>query len=392
MSAPLLVLGHAADLTGPPIYLRNLLRWLRAQHPDVEVEVALLSGGELLEDLRELASVTVFEPLPGTVDPEEQELLLSGAVDVDEWWANARSAALRSMMAAFAEHRVVYVTCAPAVELARALPEGERVLLSHVHELEVGLVHRLSPQDRKHFLGAATRIFSVARAVTDHLVDRHGVDSSIVEQHPEMVESRAIASATSRLDRGSSRRRLGLDPDHHVVGACGTIEFRKGTDHFLHLAWHLRRAGLDRPVTFVWIGGDEAAIELARSRAESLGVDDVVRFVGATTDPVTWFALLDVFVMPSREDPFPLVCIEAASAGTPIAAFDAGGIPELVEQGCGAVVAYPDVEQLAVEVRTILEDEDRRRSLGERGRQLAVDQHDVSVVAPKAWEAIRRWM
>lgn len=392
MTVPLLLVGHAADRTGPPIYLRNLLRWLRANRPDVEVQVALLAGGDLLDDLESLAPVSVFPPLPGTVDPEARELLLSGAVDEATWWARRREEALAEMMAPFGESPVVYATCAPAIELVRALPSHPPVLLSHVHELEIGLVHRLAPRDRELFLGKATRIFSVAHAVTDYLVDRHGVDPEVVEQHPEMIDATSIVEATTGLDVAAERTRRGLDPDHHLVGACGTIEFRKGTDHFLRLAWELRRAAHERPVTLVWIGGDDAGLARARDRADELGVADVIRFVGPQADPATWFALLDVFVMPSREDPFPLVCIEATAAGTPVVAFDTGGIPELLDQGCGTVVPYPDVPRLAAEVQALLDDAPRRAAMGERGRELATAQHDVSVVAPRAWAAMERWL
>lgn len=391
MTVPLLILGHAADRTGPPIYLRNLLRWLRANRPDVEVEVALLAGGDLLDDLESLAPVTVFQPLPGTVDPDQRELLLSGAVDEAAWWARRREEALTEMMEPFGESRVVYATCAPAVELYRALPPGERVLLSHVHELEIGLVQRLAARDREAFLDEATRVYSVAGAVTDYLVDRLAVDPEIVEHLPEMIDARAIEAATTDLDVAAERAARHLDPDHHLVGACGTVEFRKGTDLFLRLAWELAQVERDRPVTLLWIGGDDADIARARARADVLEVTDMVHFVGPQADAATWFALLDVFVMPSREDPFPLVCIEAAAAGTPVVAFDTGGISELLEQGCGSVVPYPDVTRMAREVQALLDDMPRRAALGQRGRELATAQHDVSVVAPRAWAAMERW-
>ncbi len=392
MTAPLLVLGHAADRTGPPVHLLNMLRWVRSHGPDVDIEVALPAGGELLDEMRSLASVTVFEPLDGTVPEGEREKVLRGEVDEAAWWARAREDALREMMAPFGRSRVVYVNGAPAIELARALPTGERTLLSHVHELEIGLVHRLDPPDRALFLAGAARLFSVARAVSDHLVGRHGVDPGSIELHRGMVDVAAIADEVRGIDRAETRAAKGLDPDHHIVGACGTIEFRKGADLFLRMAWHLRRAQLDRPVTFVWIGGDEQGIAAAQARAASLGVDDVVRFVGAQPDPTNWFAILDVFVMPSREDPFPLVCIEAAASGTPIVAFDAGGIPELLVQGCGDVVPYPDVGRLAASVRSLLDDPVRRASMGARGRELTREQHDASVVGPRTWAAIERWM
>ncbi|OWY63397.1 hypothetical protein B7486_53340, partial [cyanobacterium TDX16] len=54
-----LVLGHGAERTGPPVYLLRVGRWLR-DHGDVQLEVVLLDDGPLLEDLRELGPVTVL--------------------------------------------------------------------------------------------------------------------------------------------------------------------------------------------------------------------------------------------------------------------------------------------------------------------------------------------
>ncbi len=373
------------------MYLLHLLRWLRVHRPDAAVDVALLAGGDLLEPLRELAPVTVFEPIPPALPPVEQELVDRGRVQPDAVWATLRARALREMMAPFAEHRVVYVNSAPSIELALALPTPPEVMLSHVHELAIGLIHRMEPQERHWFLVGATRLFSVADAVTDELVRLHGRSPDVIERHPGMVEADAIAAAVDAPDRAEARRSRGIDPDHLVVGACGTIEPRKGTDLFLELAWQLARADLPAPVTCVWVGGDPDGIARAEARATALGLSERVRFVGRQDDPAAWFALFDVFVLPSREDPFPLVCIEAAAVGTPIVAFDTGGIPELLRQGCGEVAPYPDVSAMAGAVRALLLDDDRRHALGERGRELARDDHDVSVLAPRLWGAIERW-
>lgn len=117
-----------------------------------------------------------------------------------------------------------------------------------------------------------------------------------------------------------------------------------------------------------------------------------MHFVGVQADPVEWFGLLDVFALTSREDPFPLVCLEAASVGVPVVAFDNGGMPELLSQGCGSVAAYPDVADFAWKVDELLRDPIRRRSMGERGRGLITRNHDVNVLAPKLWADIEPWL
>ncbi len=388
----LLVLGHAADRTGPPIYLLHLLRWIRASGSTVDIDLVLLAGGELLDELSSLASVTVFEPLSPEISDEDRDRMLSGEEDEVAWWGARRHEALAELVAPFADASVVYVNCAPSAELARALRPGPWVQLSHVHELEIGLVQRLGAVDREQLLGGATRVFSVAGAVTDELVRDHHVDPEVIEHHHGMVDLDAVLDATDDLDRTAAREARGIDPAHLVVGSCGTLEFRKGPDLFLRLAADLRRRSPDTPITFVWVGGDDEGIARALDLADRLGVGDVVRFVGPQPDPTTWFALMDLFVLTSREDPFPLVCLEAAAVGTPIVAYDTGGIPDLLRQGCGEVVAYPDPQGLAEVVGALLDDHERRREMGERGRVVIRDGYDVSVVAPRTWAAIERWM
>jgi len=395
-NAPLLFLGHAADRTGPPIYLLLFLRWLRANRPEVDFEIALLAGGELEQDFRDLEPrrMSVYEGLPPSPwDAVERAYLLQNLEFEDVWWSARRRAQIRRQMRQHAGCRVVHVNSAPSAELARLMPPGDRVILSHVHDLEVGLTHRLDPPDRETFLADASRLFAASEAVRSNLVAKHGVDRSKVEVHFEMVDSGPVHD----VDRNpaavaAGRARRGLPADGFLVRASGTLDWRKAPDLFLRVAWHLSRRPGSEPVSFVWIGGTPETVSRAREEARRAGVADRVHFVGVQADPVEWFGLLDVFALTSREDPFPLVCLEAASVGVPVVAFDNGGMPELLSQGCGSVAAYPDVADFAWKVDELLRDPIRRRSMGERGRGLITRNHDVNVLAPKLWADIEPWL
>ena len=393
--SPILFLGHAADRTGPPIYLLHFLRWLRAHRPEVEFEIALLSGGELLDDFRALAPTSVYEGLPpGPWDGLERHLLAGHDPEVAAWWwATRRERQLREQMRQHGHCRLVYVSGAPSIELARLLPPGERTILSHVHELEVGLAHRLQDHDRELLLEGAARIFVPAMAVSDHLVRRYQVDPATVELHQGMVEDASVTRTTSSpAERRSARLTRGLPVEGWIVGSCGSIEWRKATDLFLRMAWQLKRATLPEPVTFVWVGGAPDDIARAETQARIYGLEEAVHFVGVQSDPSAWFGLMDVFVLPAREDPFPLVCLEALATGCPVVAFDNGGMPELLTLGCGEVVTYPDVAALSGAVEGLLRDEERRRSMGDRGQTLVRDRHDVLVLAPRLWASIEPWL
>lgn len=381
--APLLFLGHAADRTGPPIYLRHFLRWLREHRPEVDFEIALMVGGELEDDFRELGPTSVG------VDPPNRSR--------DEAERAAIEQRRREQMAEHAHCRIVHINAAPCAELVRALPPDDRVLLSHVHELEIGLGHWLPDEDRRVLLGEASAFFVPADAVRRNLETNHGIDPTRVALHPEMVDVRDGAGERLDVDaRAAARTERGLPADGLVVGMAGTVYWRKAFDLFLRTAWmieHRHRPNpVTEPVSFLWLGGEPGAIGHAERMAHQLGVDHMVRFVETQPDPLRWFELMDVFVLPAREDPFPLVCLEAASVGVPIVAFDTGGMPELLEQGCGLVSPYPDVGDLAAKTASLLADPAPRDAMGERGRELIRTRYDVSYLAPRLWADIERWL
>jgi len=103
--------------------------------------------------------------------------------------------------------------------------------------------------------------------------------------------------------------------------------------------------------------------------AKRLGVADQVHFPGARLDAEPYFTACDLFVLPSRLDPFPCVVHEAMACAKPVIAFaGAGGAPEALADGAGIVVDYGDAEAMAGEVWRLACDAEARRALGERAR------------------------
>src|SRR3954464_14858749 len=76
-------------------------------------------------------------------------------------------------------------------------------------------------------------------------------------------------------------------------------------------------------------------------------------------DPTSFFQSLSLFLLPSREDSWPLVMLEAAAAGVPIVCFQrSGGAEAFVANGGGTAVAYLDVEAMAQAAVRYLSDPD----------------------------------
>ncbi|MGI8803852.1 MAG: glycosyltransferase family 4 protein [Solirubrobacteraceae bacterium] len=151
-----------------------------------------------------------------------------------------------------------------------------------------------------------------------------------------------------------------------VVGTLATVSHRKGSDTFLAAAIALKAEWPD--VEFRMIGplapGRERiwAGELTR-RAEVAGIQ-----CGATADALRELAGWDVFVLPSRRDPFPLAVLEAMGTGLPVVATVVDGLPEQVDVSCGVLVAPGDAVALRRAVAALLADAPRRAALGAAGR------------------------
>ena len=102
------------------------------------------------------------------------------------------------------------------------------------------------------------------------------------------------------------------------------------------------------------------------------GLEGKVRFSGALygEEKKEAYRQADVFVHPTREDCFPLVILEAMSAGLPVVASEEGGIPdEVVDGTTGLLCRKGDAESLARCLETLLTDASVRRRMGEAGRE-----------------------
>jgi glycosyltransferase involved in cell wall biosynthesis len=394
-----LFVGHGAERTGPPIGLLHLLRWIHA-NTDLPFEVLLLEGGVLLPEYERLAPVHVLHEsrLPrlavlGQVLAGWGLAALGDRVKV--WGYRRRLRGLRHV-------GVVYVNSAWCIRALRYVDAPEATVIAAVHEMEVGLDYHLDDLHRRLLVERPDRFLGVSAAVRHNLVERHGVDPARISLHHEMIE----VERAPRVPAADPGRRM-------LVGASGLLRWRKGPDLYLAVAALVRRKRPDLDVRWTWIGsrGEPGDLPVIEQDRDAAGLADLVDFEGETSDPIARFADLDVFVLTSREDAYPLVCLEAASVGVPVVCFDAGGMPELVTgsvdrmvedpraepdltpgEPCGVVVRYPDLEAMADAVVALLDDPARAASLGARGARRVRELHAVEVAAPRLVADLAPWL
>jgi len=211
---------------------------------------------------------------------------------------------------------------------------------------------------------AARKVLFCSRSVMENFVrvDRLG-------GRAEVLYNRIDTEAFARGRKIAAD--LGLDGRDIAIGTVAQISQRKGIDIILESA---RILLAERDDLVFLIVGPEAQNEREFCRrmhaaAEAPALRGRVRFLGSRQDIPDILASLDLFLLPTHADPFPVAVIEAMAAGLPVIASRVGGIPEMVSSPeLGFLVDSESPEAFAEVIRSVLARTDRGRSVGAKAQ------------------------
>jgi glycosyltransferase involved in cell wall biosynthesis len=199
----------------------------------------------------------------------------------------------------------------------------------------------------------------VPPGIADVAVDRRAARTAVLELVGRGGEDLAVVALLGRLDPVKGQDEL--------LGAARAVVARRPATCLLF-------AGPDDPSH----PGERARLE---RRAEELGLAGHVVFVGYRSDALELVAGSDVIVIPSiapdsrrAGEGASFVAIEALAVRTPVVAYAAGGVREVLGD-CGVLVPPGDRTALAEAIVTVLEDRTRRERLTERGRARFLKRH-----------------
>jgi glycosyltransferase involved in cell wall biosynthesis len=176
----------------------------------------------------------------------------------------------------------------------------------------------------------------------------------------------AAVSADARL---RVRESLAIAADAPLLGIVGNVIRRKGLLYLVRALPAILAAVPD--ARLLVIGGEERGDYASRVRAaaEQSGVAAAITWTGHRSDIGELLAALDLYVLPSLEESFPLSVLEAMAAGLPVVATAVGGIPECVVPGeTGLLVPPAKTAPLAAAIVALLGDPALRRRFGQAGR------------------------
>lgn len=379
MSKTILFIGHDATRTGAPIMFLHFINWVKG-HTDTNIIILLKKGGPLLDEFRKIGPTYVY------FDDNNSSSFNRVVNSYKSRRHNFNI--LKTLKRASID--LIYSNTITNGYLYHVVKGLEVPVITHVHELE-RVIKNFAVNNLEYIIKHTTHYIAASKAVKDNLVLNHDIAGEKISIFHEFIPTTKFSSK-SDINIPQVLSELGIDePNPFIVGGSGRFDLRKGADIFLHVMKRVSGYSLDRQIYFIWTGAESKGdlYNWLSDDARKAGLDKTLKIIPPTNDPRKYYSVMDVFLMTSREDPFPLVCLESAAMGIPIICFeDGGGMPEFVEGDAGAIVPYFDVEKMACTVKRLVEEPELLGKWSANAATKVSQRHDVNTVAPKLFKKI----
>ncbi|HEV7346834.1 glycosyltransferase family 4 protein [Telluribacter sp.] len=278
---------------------------------------------------------------------------------------------------------VIYINTVNDTPHARQAIQMQLPIIVHAHEMDFLVTLRIKESWIQQLAAKASAWIVCSKAVGEFYNTTYGVPFEKIK----LLHGPASLARTISTQQGYYRAALNCPPQCLVVGVSASFTYLKGADTFIK-AIILAKQAATIPVRFAWLGLDTSAQETTfyKSMKELItqnGLQHELSILPSTSTVGDFYIDIDVFVLPSRTEAFPLSILEAMLYAKPIVAMDVGGIREVVDETTGYLVKDRTAEGLAAGILYMLESEERRREAGRRGRERVLEQFEAEVQAKK---------
>jgi glycosyltransferase involved in cell wall biosynthesis len=357
----LLFISHNASRTGAPMLLLNLLELLK--NNGYSVDVFLREGyGGLMQEFEALAPVKSFFEIPHSL-PERVYNKGKRMLGKHPFKNNSYDLVLNNT-----------ITNGAIIHHYSRSP-----MVTYVHEMETAINHHTDEELLKKNKQHSRFFLYPSTAVKKVLKDLLQLEEEQLLYLPYYIKDHFAQKEKWRLER---RHQIGINDGHVLIGATAVPGWRKGSDFFMYLANEFKN---DKRFQFLWVGSDNennAAQGFSQMvfDKEKLSLDNL-HLIPSVPDAWTYMAAMDIFFLPSREDPYPLVVPEAAMMELPIVCFEnTGGANEFIGEDCGYRLPYLDLTAAKDLLLSMVNNAEERRNRAKAARAKYLNLHNGEVV------------
>ncbi|MGG4265233.1 glycosyltransferase family 4 protein [Peribacillus simplex] len=159
------------------------------------------------------------------------------------------------------------------------------------------------------------------------------------------------------------------------VGILARLSKEKNHELFLKIVNELK----DVPNVMFYIAGDGPEREFVDKMINNLNLRHKVMLLGNASNPYEFICKMDLLLLTSLREVFPMVVLEAMAAGTPIMSVDVGGIKEaVVDHETGILISHHSEQEFAKQIKSLQGNDDLRQRLGSKARQKVEESFSLS--------------
>lgn len=349
----LLIISHDATRTGAPILLLNLARAIVSKQ-EIKIEFLLKRGGVLEVEFRKFGKVEILKRgrvLQGFYKKRLTKYILSFDLIISNTITNG------DLDFILKKHPKVY---------------------TYVHELPQAIQYFTKPELVEKVLSHTKIFLYPSEAVRNSLIDQFNIPVSNLKHLPYIIPDKFEQYREKRTD---IRESLGIANGEVLVMGLGTGDWRKAPDLFFQ-ALSIAKT-YNSNIKGLWVGFDNSTVEYRRIlyEIEKYGLNDSVKIEESTNDPFNRLIAADIFLLSSREDPYPLVVLEAAMMGLPVICFiESGGAIEFIGNDSGIGVPFGRTDLAAKAISDLANDINGRIRLGKCAKEKFLKRHSDSEV------------
>ena len=188
----------------------------------------------------------------------------------------------------------------------------------------------------------------------------------------------------NKNELGSLKDRLNVHRDYVVFGFVGRMVRDKGINELIE-AW-TKFSKKYHNVKLLLVGPIEERDPISDKSIDYIKNNDSIIHVGEVTDAAIYYALMDVFILPSYREGFPTVILEASSMELPIITTNATGCKEAIVEGESGIITLINAEAIYDSLEFFIKNFNKKKEFGKNGRQFIVENFEQT----KVWDIIEK--
>ena len=364
----ILFVSHDANRAGAQILFLRFLKLLK-ENQNFKFSILLKEGGIIENEFNEIAQTYYWKRQKSMGEKSFFSKLYKRFINKDAY-KNKFFSALKNQ-----NFDLIVSNTIANGDILPVLRQLNCPIITYVHELEMGIQQYTKPEFFQNVIALSSSYIACADSVKQNLIQNYSINPTLIKVLPSLLPESALKYNLNILLNDKLRQQYSIPLDAFLIGGMGTVDLRKGVDVFLQVANKLKQ---NQNVYFLWVGGQDTETDYKNFQIDKsrLGLKNVI-FQKSVENPLDFMSIFDVFFVSSREDPYPLVVLEAAMLSKPIICFDkAGGAKDFVEDDCGAVVEYLNVDSVVEKMVELKENPSLREQIGVNARKKVLERHN----------------